>query len=304
MGSILTTGGPVNFPGLGLNIEHLLEGFEIFGFHISLSGILIALAMFLGLFITERLAKKTEQNTEIYLDLAIRLVLASVVGARIGYVISHWQYFITDQGSVFNISDGGMSASGAVIAGLLVSYVYCKQKKLSWLQICDTSMPGIVVGQVLSSVGCFFGRNMLGTYSDGTFAMQVALRDVDTKAVALGRTSAQMVRGDFLQVHPVALYETVILILLLVLILIVWKQKGIKGIVIGLYLVGYGSMLFCMEFVRLDSQKIMNSRFSIEHIVAVGLILTGIAVLTDQIKKYRAMRKAQPKNFDSAKKNK
>ena len=56
----LTTGGPVNFPGLGLTIEYLVEGFEIFGIHISLVGILIAVAMFLGLFITERRAKKTE----------------------------------------------------------------------------------------------------------------------------------------------------------------------------------------------------------------------------------------------------
>ena len=141
MNILLTTGGQVNFPGLGLTIENLIEGFEIFGLHISLSGIMIAISMFLGLFVTERLAKKTEQNTEHYLDLAIRLVLASVVGARVGYVLSHWQYFMSDQGNVFNISDGGMSAPGAIIAGLLMSFLYCRQKKLSWLKICDTAMP-------------------------------------------------------------------------------------------------------------------------------------------------------------------
>ena len=123
MSIFLTTGGQVNFPGFGLTIEHLIEFFEIFGLHISLSGILIALAMFLGLFITERLAKKTEQNTEQYLDLAIRVVIAGLLGARAGYVLTHWQYFITDQGSVFDIRDGGMSATGAVIAGMLVSFL-------------------------------------------------------------------------------------------------------------------------------------------------------------------------------------
>lgn len=304
MSIVLTTGGPVNFPGLGLTIEHLIEGFEVFGLHISLSGILIALAMFLGLFITERLAKKTEQNTEIYLDLAIRLVLASVVGARAGYVITHWEYFITDQGSVFNISDGGMSSAGAVIAGLIVSFVYCKQKKLSWLQLCDTAMPGIVVGQMLASLGCFFGRDMLGTYSDGKFAMQVALQDVDSRAVALGRASTQMVRGNFLQVHPLALYETLILLVLLLGLIILWKLKKMNGMLLSLYLMGYGIMVFCMEFIRLDSQKIMGSRFSIEHVVAAGLFLAGSAILVEQLKKYRTIQKAQPKNFTSGKKNK
>ena len=304
MSIVLTTGGPVNFPGLGLNIEHLLEGFEVFGIHISLSAIMIAVAMFLGLFITERLAKKTEQNTEIYLDLAIRLVLASVIGARTGYVLSHWEYFITDQGSVFDISDGGMSAAGAIFAGLVMSFVYCRKKKLSWLQICDTALPGIVAGQILASLGCFFGRNMLGTYSEGMFAMQVALQDVDSRAVALGRSSSQMVRGNFLQVHPVALYETLILSVLLILLLVTWKLKKLNGIVLSLYLIGYGIMVFCMEFIRLDSQKIMGSSFSIEHIVAGIMILAGSSVLTDQWRKYRIIMKAQPKNFNPAKKNK
>ena len=301
MNILLTTGGQVNFPGLGLTIEHLIEGFDIFGLHISLSGILIAIAMFLGLFITERLAKKTEQNTEQYLDLAIRAVLAGVIGARVGYVLSHWQYFISDQSNVFNISDGGMSTVGAIIAGLLVSFIYCKQKKLSWLQVCDTAMPGIVSGQILASLGGFFGRNMLGTYSDGAFAMQVALQDVDNHAVALSRSSAQMVRGNFLQVHPVALYEVLILLVLLITLFVLRKAKKLTGIVLAVYLMGYGLMVFCLEFIRLDSQKIMGSYFSIEHIAAAVLFFTGLTVLLDQVHKYRLVEKAQPKNLPAGK---
>lgn len=301
MGILLTTGGQVNFPGLGLTIENLIEGFDIFGLHISLSGILIALAMFLGLFITERLAKKTEQNTDYYLDLAIRLVLASVIGARAGYVLSHWQYFMSDQGNVLNISDGGMSAPGAIVAGLLVSFLYCKQKKLSWLQICDTSLPGIVSGQIVASFGCFFGRNMLGTYSDGALAMQVALEDVDNRAKVLSRSSARMIQGDFLQVHPVALYEAAILLVLLISLFIIRKAKKISGIVLAVYLMGYGLMVFCMEFIRLDSQKILESFFSIEHIVAAVLFVFGLSVLFDRIHKYRVAAKAQPKNLPTGK---
>jgi len=299
----LTTGGPVNFPGLGLNFEKLIEGFEVFGIHISLVGILIAAAMFLGLFITERLAKKTGQNTEQYLDLAIRMVFAGVIGARVGYVLSHWQYFISDQGSVFDITDGGMSVGGAIIAGLLISFLYCRKKKISWLEICDTAMPGVLTGQILASIGCFFGRNMLGTYTDSMFAMQVAIQDVDMRAVALGRAAGPMVRGNFLQVHPVALYETVVLLVLLLILLVLWKLNKMNGIILAVYLFGYGAMIFGMEFIRLDSQKIMGSSFSVEHIIAVVLAMTGITIFTDQFRKYHAMKKAQPKNLNAGKKN-
>ena len=297
MSIILTTGGPVNFPGLGLTFEKLIEGFEVFGIHISLVGIMIALAMFLGLFITECLAKKTEQNTEHYLDLAIRIVFAGVIGARVGYVISHWEYFITDQGNVLNISDGGMSSTGAIAAGLIVSFIYCRQRKLSWLQICDTSLPGIVVGQALNAVGNFFGRTTLGTYSEGTFAMQVAVQDVDARVATLGGNSGRMMRGNFLQVHPIALYETSILLLLLVVLLLLWKLKKRNGIMLCVYLIVYGGMVFGMEFIRLDSQKIMGSRFSIEHFVAIILVFFGGMLLSDQVKQYRMMKKTQPKNL-------
>lgn len=296
MGILLTTGGPMKFPELGLSIDSLIEGFDILGIHVSLVGIMIALAMFLGLFITERLAKKSEQNTEHYLDLAIRLVVVGIVGARAGYVISHWQYFVSAQGDIFRLGDGGMSVAGAIVAGLLVSFIYCRKKKLSWLQVCDTAMPGIVVGQILAAVGCFFGRSMLGTYSDGIFSMQVALQDVDTRAVTLGRSTEKMVQGDFLQVHPVSLYETLILVVLLILLLILWNRIRIHGIVLAVYLIGYGVMIFSMEFIRLDSQKIMGSRFSVEHIGAIVLVVAGILILTEQLRKYSAERKAQPKS--------
>ena len=257
--------------------------------------------MFLGLFVTECLAKKTEQNTEYYLDLAIRLVFASVVGGRIGYVLSHWQYFISNQRNVFNISDGGMSVPGAIIAGLLVSFIYCRKKKLSWLQVCDTSLPGIVSGQIVATLGCFFGRNMLGTYSDGAFAMQVALQDVNISPGVLSRSSSQMVRGNFLQVHPLALYEVAILIGLLLVLFIFWKIKKIRGLVMSIYLMGYGIGVFCIEFIRLDSQKILGSSFSIEHIVAAVLFLFGLTVFLDRIHQYRVTAKSQPKKFPVSK---
>ena len=62
MGSWITSGGTVNFPGLKTGLEHLSEGIEIFGITISFSGILIAVSLFFGLFIVESLAKKTKQN--------------------------------------------------------------------------------------------------------------------------------------------------------------------------------------------------------------------------------------------------
>ncbi len=301
---VLTTGGPVNFPGLDISIEHLVEGFEVFGLHISLSGILLAAAMFLGLFITECLAKKTEQNTEFYLDLAIRLVIAGVIGARTGYIITHWQYFASDQANVLDIRDGGMSFTGALAAGLLVSFVYCRQKKLSWLQVCDTALPGVLFAQMIGTVGAFFNRSALGTYSAGRFAMQVDIRDVDANLMKLSQTTRAMTRGDFLQVHPLALYELVLLLVLLVLLVVLFKTGKLKGIVLSAYLMGYGAIRFALEFIRMDSMRMIGNWISLEHLVAAGLFLCGAVIMTEQVKKVKITKKERPKNLGIVKKSK
>ena len=297
MSIVLTSGGPVKFPGLDLTIEHLIEGFYVFGIHISLSGILIALAMFLGLFITERLAKKTEQNTETYLDLAIRLVLAGIIGARAGHVVTHWQHFAYDQANVLNIRDGGMSFGGALVAGLLVSFIYCRQKKISWLQVCDTMLPGVVFGQMIGKVGEFFDRSQLGTYSDGLFAMQVDMASVDADVMKLGRTSSNMIKGNFLQVHPVTLYEIVLLVLLFLSLVILFRFHNLNGMILSVYLMVYGSIRFGLEFIRLSSVRMIGSPVSLEHMVALLFVVFGFIIFVDQIKKRRVIQKERPKNF-------
>ncbi len=292
----LAADGPVKFPGLGITIEHLIEGFDVFGFHISLSGILIAVALLVGLFLTERLAKRTGQNPEIYLDLAIYLVISGVIGARVGYIITHWELFSSGMEHIFNISTG-MSFSGAVIAGLIVSFVYCKSRKYSWLKVCDTVAPGILFGQLIGVVGQFLERSVLGTYSDGILAMQVDVQDVDTHTMMMSRSSIGMMQGGFLQVHPITLYELILFLVLFIILIILFFKKQMNGIVIAIYLIIYGGVRFFTEFIRLDSRKTIGGMISLEHIISFVLVLFGVLLLVDRIKKDWNKKKEKPKNY-------
>ncbi len=292
----LTVDGSVKFPGLGITFEHLIEGFNVFGFHISLSGILIAVALLVGLFLTEHLAKKTGQNPELYLDLAIYLVIAGIIGARIGYIITHWEVFSNGMENVFNISTG-MSFSGAIIAGLIVSLFYCKSRKYSWLKVCDTLTPGILFGQVLGVIGQFLERSVLGTYSDGIFAMQVDIEDVDMQLMKMSRSSSLVVQGDFLQVHPITLYELILFFILFIALIILFFKSKIKGIVIAIYLIMYGGIRFFTEFIRLDARKTIGGRISLEHIFSIGLILFGGLLLVAILKCVWNTKKEKPKNL-------
>ena len=293
MSIYLASDGPIKFPGLGLTIDYLVEGFDIFGIHISLSGILVAVALFLGLFVTERLARKTGQDAEHYLDLAIRVVVAGLIGARIGYVLSHWEIYIYDQASVFDLGSGGYSFMGALLAGFIVTVVYCRQKKISWLKVCDTAVPGIVLAQLIGTVGDFIERHSLGIYSDGPLAMQVHVRDVDVEMMRMSRASFGIVQGDFLQVHPVALYEMILLILLMIGVLLIWKFQKIRGMVLGAYMIFYGVMSFFIDFLLLDSVKLLGLPVSLEQIAAVCMVICGVLLVGGHM----IRQSARPKNL-------
>ena len=301
MGIQLTADGAIRFPALKLGIDHLISGFEIFGVTVSLSGILMGLALFLGLLIAEGLAKKTEQDTERYLDLAVQVVIGGVLGARITYVVMHWGYYKEQPAEIFALSQDGMSFLGALTAGLLISYVYCRKKKISWLKTCDTALLGTVVGQIIGKVGDFFGRTNLGNYSNGKFAMQVAVEDVDMSTMMLARGNSEMIIGNFIQVHPVFLYEMIGLVLLYAILAMIYKNQKMSGIVLSVYLVGYGGMLFWTEYLRLNSVRIIGNALSMEHLMAISTTLFGVFVFFDCIKRQQIELKKLPKYFFDSK---
>ena len=90
----------INFPHLGIELEHVGRSISILGFHITYYGILIGLALVAGIFITIYFAVKSRQNIEHYLDLVIGTVLWGVAGARLYYVLFSWDRY---QGHFFRI---------------------------------------------------------------------------------------------------------------------------------------------------------------------------------------------------------
>ncbi len=291
----ITSDGAVRFPGLQWGIEHLREGIEIFGITVSFSGMLLAVALILGLWIAERLAKKTEQNTEFYLDLAIRVVLGGVLGARLTYVIYHWSYYKEQPAEMFAFHQDEMSFFGALAVGLGIAFWYCRKRKVSWLKTCDTAMIGVVVGQLLGKAGDFFSRTNLGTYSEGTFAMQIAVQDLDADTIDHAK-NFRMVLGDYIQVHPVFLYEMIGLAFLMLILIFVFRKQKISGLVLGTYLIGYGILHFASECVRMNTVRVIG-RISVEQILAVAAVCMGGFVMANGAKRQHKILKNLPKNF-------
>ena len=99
----------INFPHLGIYLDHVGKSFSVFGIEIAYYGVTIAVAMLAGIFLALHVAKITGQNPDDYFDMAIAGIIVSVICARLYYVIFSWDQYKDDLLSILNTREGGLA---------------------------------------------------------------------------------------------------------------------------------------------------------------------------------------------------
>lgn len=277
----------INFPNLGISLEHVGKSFDVFGFEVAYYGCVIALGILVGFLLAVKEAKRTGQNPEDYMDFILYAVFFSLIGARLYYVIFQWEYYKNDLLSIFYIREGGLAIYGGVIGAIITAYVFSKKRKLRFKQMLDTGCLGLVAGQIIGRWGNFFNREAFGGYTNGPLAMQLPV-----SAVRSGEITEEMwnhmetINGiDFVQVHPTFLYEG--LWNLGVIFFLYWyrKRKKFEGELVLWYLALYGAGRFWIESLRTDQLLIPGIGFPVSQLL--GLLLAiggGIAIVLGQRK--------------------
>lgn len=280
----------ISFPHLGIHLKNVGQSISVFGFEIAFYGMVIGCAVLAGILMAAREAKRTNQDPEIYYDLAIYEVIFSVIGARIYYVIFSWDYYKKDLLSIFNIRQGGLAIYGAVIAAIITAFVYAKRKKLSFTTLVDTAVLGLVLGQIIGRWGNFFNREAFGEYTDNLLAMRLPIDSVRMSDVTEKMMKhLETVDGiSYIQVHPTFLYESLWNVGVLIFLLWWRKRKKFEGELLLMYLLGYGIGRFWVEGLRTDQLKLPILEVPVSQVLAgilvVGSVITMI-VIRDKMKK-------------------
>ena len=265
----------IDFPHLGIFLEHVGKNISVKGFDIAYYGITIAVAILFAMLLVFVRAKHSGQDVNDYENLAILGIIFGIIGARIYYVAFSWSDYREDIKSVFNIRQGGLAIYGGIIAGFLTAYLYAKVKRISFWQIADTVCIGFPAGQMIGRWGNFFNREAFGEYTDSLFAMRLpidAVRAGDvTDRMREHITAVDGVRT--IQVHPTFLYESAwCLVILVILLVMSYRGKNLfTGQVFLTYLGLYGLGRVLIEGLRTDQLKVGP--------VAVSQVLSGVLVI-------------------------
>ena len=280
----------IAFPNLGLYLKDVPKNFSIFGFTIALYGVIIGLGFLIALLIIARVAKWTDQNPDDYWDMAIYVIIFSIIGARAYYVFFAWDYYKDNPISVFNIRNGGLAIYGGVIAGFATLFIYTRIRKKSFLLMADTVMFGLVFGQALGRWGNFTNREAFGEYTDGLFAMRLPVEMVRSGEITELMKAHMSDATNYVQVSPTFLYESMWNVCLLIILFLYCKHKKFDGEIVLLYLGGYGLGRAWIEGLRTDQLIMHTTGLPVSQMLAICLVV--FAVVMDVITRIRLKKNA------------
>ena len=260
----------LKFVNLGITIEHMVSSVNVFGFRIAFYGIIIGIGMLLGIMLAAWDAEDRGLGEDVIYDHVFWVIVIGIMGARLYYVFFQWDAYKDDLLQILNLRAGGLAIYGGVIAGLITLYVLCRRKKLSFLDVADSLILAVLVGQILGRWGNFFNCEAFGRYTESLFAMRIRKAIVNPIMIDAELLEHIIIENgtEYIQVHPTFLYESFWNFCLLMFLLWYRKRKKFTGEIFLLYLCGYGLGRCIIEGLRTDSLLIPGTGIAVSQLLA------------------------------------
>ena len=284
----------IAFPNLGIYINTLRNNIHIpvIGRTIYVYGIVVALAMLIGFLSVTFIAKSKNQNVDNYYDLILYIIIFGILGARAYYVIFNWSYYEIRTHEILAINKGGLAIFGGIIAGFIVLAIFCFRRKINFIELADTSVCGLAIGQAIGRWGNFFNMEAFGTYTNNLFAMRMKYDYVVNNGIDITHTMNMITENgiSYIQAHPTFLYESFFsLVLFIILVVLITKFYKFKGEILATYLIGYGTIRFFIERLRTDSLMFMNTGIKVSQVVAIICVAIGVLIYLFNLTKLKTI---------------
>lgn len=250
----------MTFPAINLELNIPRVAFSIFGVNVYWYGVIIVSAMVIALLLCKKDDGKYGIEFKTILDLAIYVIPISIICARIYYVVFNFSIYENNIMRVFDFRTGGLAIYGGIIGAVITIYVYCKLKKVNFIDILDYVVPFLALGQSIGRWGNFVNIEAYGT--ETTFPWRMGIFE----------------GGIYKEVHPTFLYESISTFLIFVLLYLIRNNRKYKGQITYIYLALYGVARMIIEGLRIDSLMYQNLRISQALSLLLFVIFSGVLV--------------------------
>ncbi|MHB0991970.1 MAG: prolipoprotein diacylglyceryl transferase [Burkholderiales bacterium] len=197
-------------------------------------------------------------------DMLFYGVLGVVLGGRLGYVLFYkFDYYLAHPLEIFYVWQGGMSFHGGFLGVIIALWLFARREGKRWLAVTDFIAPLVPLGLGAGRIGNFINGELWGrptTLPWGMIFPQV----------------------DNVPRHPSQLYEFGLEGLTLFALLWIYSSRPRPvGAVSGLFLAGYGTFRFLVEFSREpdDFLGLLALGLSMGQWLSLPMIVAGIVMM-------------------------
>ena len=223
-------------------------------------GLMIGIGVVVAMLVGDYRAKKRNLDGDLIYGMTFAAVILGFLAARILFIITEFKDFLVHPMSY--ITGNGFVVFGGIIGGVITMYIYCRIKKVHFLDYYDLMVPSVALAQGFGRIGCFLAGCCYGKETDSICGIVFHNSNFAPNGVRLIPTQLMMSAGDFI-IAAVLLWFA--------------KKERTKGKTGTLYLILYSAGRFIIEFFRNDDRGsvgiLSTSQFIGLLMLAVSLVL-------------------------------
>lgn len=242
-------------------------------------GILIALALILGIIISYFIAKYRSQRPEEVIYFAPLVVILGVIGARLLHVLVNWPYYSQNLSYIFAFRRGGLAIQGAMLGGVIALIVYCRIRKLSFWLWTDILAPSLILGQAIGRWGNFFNQEAFGLPTSQKWGIYID---------SVNRPASYSNSQYFMPTFFYEFLANIVLFALLLLLHRLYKKhldKFSYGLIFCTYLGVYSVYRSIIEYYRIDSSYFLGIK--VVHIIDGVTVIAVLIIASYLIRRFR-----------------
>lgn len=262
----------IKFPCLNLEIIVNRVAFNIFGISIYWYAIIIVLSMALAMLIYKKQDGLYGIKFQDIIDIAMYTIPASLICARLYYILFNLDYYTANPAQVLNTRSGGMAIYGGIIGGAIMCAIFCKIRKINLLNFLDYIVPALALGQAIGRWGNFINVEAYGV--ETTLPWRMGIYEM----------------GKYQEVHPTFLYESLACLIIFIVLLFLKNQRKFNGQIVCTYLLLYSFERIFVERLRTDSLMIGNIRVS--QLLSILIFIASLIVYIINIFKTKKCHKS------------
>lgn len=236
-------------------------------------GLLFASGFLIGYYIVEKMFKEEKINPKWLDSLFFYLIIATVVGARLGHVFFYgWEYYSQNPKEILMVWHGGLASHGGAFGILIAMFFYSKLiAKRSMLWIMDRVVVPIALVASLIRFGNLMNSEIYGV--ETTLPWGVIFER----------------NGEIVAKHPTQIYEALAYLFAFgIMMFLYWrtKSKNKQGLLLGVFFILMFSSRFLIEFIK-ENQEAFESEMVLNmgQWLSIPFILFGVYLVVRAIQK-------------------